>query len=308
MADRLLEIEGRRLTLVDQEAPAWPGARISRGELLAYYRGVADMLLPFLRQRPSSAVRRQDGGLDAWTFDRGPGPGLPTWISRCAVRDETPGSGPTERVVVDGPAALAALVNAGCLSFHPWSSCCQALDRPDQLLLDVDPTDIAFREVRNAALLVRDLLARYGIESWVKTSGGRGVHVMVPLLGGHSFAEVHAAAAVIARAARAREPKLFSFEVRRARRKGRILLDVERNRLGAALMSPFSVRPESSLVSAPLAWSDLERPLYPEDFPFPGADNPAARFRTALGDYFDRRQSLRALLETARARPRRAPG
>ena len=101
----------------------------------------------------------------------------------------------------------------------------------------------------------------------MKTSGGRGLHLLVPVRAVHSFDEIRSAASLIARTARTREPKLFSFEMRRSRRRGRILIDAERNRPGASLISPFSVKPESGLVSMPLQWAQLERAIYPEDYP-----------------------------------------
>jgi bifunctional non-homologous end joining protein LigD len=169
--------------------------------------------------------------------------------------------------VIEERAALAHLVNTACLSFHPWNARVDALDRPDRMVFNLDPTEIGFREVRLAALLVRDLLARHQVRSWVKTSGGSGLHVVIPLRPTHGFDEVRATAAFISRAARAREPKLFTGEVRPSRRRGRIRIDVERNRAGAALTSPFSVRVDCPLVSMPVEWHELERALYPEDFP-----------------------------------------
>ena len=277
---RLMDVDGRRLILSDSDAPAWPEATVSKAKLLNYYLGVADDLLVFLRGRPSSVVRLHEG-LTPWVFDR-------SGAGNIAER-----------------AHIAQLVNAGCLGFHPWSATCQAADRPDLMLFDVDPTEIAFREVRNAALLLRELLGRYQLRSWVKTSGGHGLHVLVPLAPSHSFEDVHAAASLIARAARTREPKLFTFEVRRSRRRGRILVDVERNRPGAALISPFSVKPDTGLVSTPLEWPDLERATYPEDFPLSSAQARVAEIGAPLRQFFDHPQSLDPVLEAVQARERR---
>jgi bifunctional non-homologous end joining protein LigD len=303
-ASRVVDIDGHRLVLTELESPAWAKAAASKADLLTYYLDVADELLPFLRGRPSSVVRRVDDGLEHWIFDRSAGSGLPAWIPKCQARPEFSG-GTVEAAVVNGRATLAHLVNAGCLAFHPWSATSQFADRPDQMLFDVDPTEIAFREVRNAALLLRDLLARYRIRSWVKTTGGRGLHVMVPLRAVHSFEDVRAVAALIARAARTREPKLFTFETRRSRRRGRILVDVECNRSGASLVSPFSVKPDSGLVSTPLEWSDLERALYPEDFPLGTVQARAGQIARPFRDFFDDAQSLEQALDTVEARERR---
>src|SRR5207302_1125043 len=169
-------------------------------------------------------------------------PGLPTWITTRRIRSEHAALGYSDYVLVTERAALAYFVNLGYISVHPWSCTVDALDRPDLMLFDLDPTEIAFREVRNAALLVRDLLNGFRIRAWVKTSGGRGLHVLVPLTPQYSFAQVRSAAEVITRLARSREPSLFTLDMRRARRRGKILIDVHRNHRGATLVSPWAVR------------------------------------------------------------------
>jgi bifunctional non-homologous end joining protein LigD len=178
-----------------------------------------------------------------------------------------------------------------------------ALDRPDVLLFDLDPTEIAFREVRNAALLVRDLLAGFRIRAWVKTSGGRGVHVLVPVTPAYSFAQVRGAAEVITRLARAREPSLFTLDMRRARRRGKILIDVHRNHRGATLVSPWAVREYApATVSTPLEWAELERPIYPEDFTMATIRDRLARAGDPFATFFREAQSLAPLLESGRSR------
>jgi bifunctional non-homologous end joining protein LigD len=179
----------------------------------------------------------------------------------------------------------------------------EALDRPDQLLFDLDPTEIAFREVRNAALLLRELLALYKVRAWVKTSGGRGVHVMVPLTPTHSFEQVRTAAELITRLARSREPSLFTLDMRRARRRGKILIDVHRNHRGATLVSPYCVREyAAATVSTPLEWAELERALYPEDFHVRNIQDRLARVGDPFASFFAQPQSLAPLLEGGRLR------
>jgi bifunctional non-homologous end joining protein LigD len=145
--------------------------------------------------------------------------GLPTWVMTRRIRTEQAALGYAEFVVGTDRAALVYLLNLGCISHHPWSSTVEAIDRPDMLLFDLDPTEIAFREGRNAAMLLRDLLMTYKIRSWVKTSGGGGLHVMAPLAPIHGFDQVLAAAETITRMARQREPSLFTLDMRRARRR-----------------------------------------------------------------------------------------
>jgi len=177
------------------------------------------------------------------------------------------------------------------------------LDRPDLMLFDLDPTEIAFREVRNAALLVRDLLNNFRIRAWVKTSGGRGLHVLVPLTPQYSFSQVRGAAEMITRLARSREPSLFTLDMRRARRRGKILIDVHRNHRGATLVSPWAVREyAAATVSTPLEWVELERPVYPEDFTLATIRDRLARANDPLASLLSAPQSLKPLLESGRSR------
>lgn len=301
---RVGEVEGRRILLTGLEAVLWPDEQIAKGDLLAYYLDLADHVLPFLADRPMSLVRLGDSTTAAeCVYQRTAPSGLPPWIVTRRLRTDQAALGHADYLVGADRATLAYLVNLGYLSFHPWNSTADVVDRPDQLVFDVDPTEIAFREVRNAALLVRSLLASFKIRSWVKTSGGRGLHVMVPLEPAYAFDQVMLAASVITRMARQREPSLFTFDMRRARRRGKILIDVLRNRRGATLVCPWAVREYTgATVAMPLEWSELERGVYPEDFHLRNARQRLLEQGDPLAGFFENRQSLAALLDSGRAR------
>jgi bifunctional non-homologous end joining protein LigD len=301
MGPRVGEVDGRRILLSNPEAVLWSEDGVTKGDLVAYYLDLADHLLPFLVNRPLSLLRF--AGASECVYQRPAPPGLPPWIPTRRIRTDQTALGYADYVIGSDRAALAYLVNLGYISFHPWGSTVDAVDRPDQLLFDIDPTEIAFREVRNAALLVRSLLGGFKIRSWVKTSGGRGLHVMVPIEPVYTFDQVLVAASTIARMARQREPSLFTFDMRRARRRGKILIDVLRNRRGATLVSPFAVREYTGVtVSMPVDWPELERGLYPEDFHLRNARERLRERGNPLATLFASRQSLTPLLESGRAR------
>lgn len=291
------------MLLANLEAALWPAAGVSKGDLLQYYLDVADAMMPFLANRPVSLLRCPEDTNGECVYQKAAPPGLPTWIPTRRIRNEHAALGYADYVIGGDRATLAYLVNLGYISFHPWNCAVDAIDRPDQMLFDLDPTEIAFREVRNAALLVRSLLGSFKIRSWVKTSGGRGLHVMVPLEPIHSFEQVMTAAEAITRMARNREPSLFTFDMRRARRRGKILIDVLRNRRGATLVSPYAVReyPEAT-VSTPLEWSELEGGIYPEDFRMQTVRERLGTRGDVFADYFTNPQSLMPLLESGRLR------
>lgn len=302
-ASRVLELDGRRLLINNLDAVVWPDDGISKADLIEYYLHVADHLMPFFAGRPLSLLRCPDDAPGECVYQKTAPMGLPTWVVTRRIRTEQAALGYAGYVVGTDRAALVYLLNLGYVSHHPWSSTVDAIDRPDMLLLDLDPTEIAFREVRNAALLVRDLLMKFKIRSWVKTSGGGGLHVMAPLHPVHSFDQVLAAAETITRMARQREPSLFTLDMRRARRRGKILIDVHRNHRGATLVSPYAVREyPGAPVSTPLEWHELERGIYPQDFHLRNTRERLARVGDPLAHFTGARQSLAPILENGRSR------
>ena len=150
---RVTEIDGRRLFLTNLDRVLWREEGLTQADLVDYYLDVADHALPFLINRPLSLLRNAEAaGTRDWIFQKTAPPGLPPWVPMRRVRTEHAGLGSAEYVVGCDRAALIHLTNLCYVSYHPWSCTVDALDRPDQLLFDLDPTAIAFREVRNAAM------------------------------------------------------------------------------------------------------------------------------------------------------------
>jgi bifunctional non-homologous end joining protein LigD len=300
---RVFELDGRRILLTNVEAVLWPEDGITKAELIDYYLDVAGQLMPFVTGRPLSLLRCPEGTPVDCVYQKTAPMGLPAWIVTRRIRTEHTALGYAEYVVGSDRTAFVYLLNLGYISPHPWSSTVEAIDRPDMLLFDLDPTEIAFREVRNAAMLVRDLLMTFKIRSWVKTSGGAGLHVMVPLAPVHGFDQVLAAAEAITRMARQREPSLFTLDMRRARRRGKILIDVHRNHRGATLVSPYAAREyQGAPVSTPLEWHELERGIYPQDFHLRNVRERLDRIGDPLAGFSTTRQTLAPILESGRFR------
>ena len=151
MNSRMIEIDARRVRVLDPDERVWPDSPLTRAKLTEYYLDVADELLPCLSRHPVSTIVRRSTDPDDWRFQRGVLPGLPAWIPRCRGWDELRMS-TAEVPLVEERAALAAAVNAACLSFHPWNASSDSPDRPDRMVFNLDPTEIGFREVRQAAL------------------------------------------------------------------------------------------------------------------------------------------------------------
>jgi bifunctional non-homologous end joining protein LigD len=300
---RVIELNDRRLTLSSLDKVLWPEDGITKADLIQYYQEVADLVLPFLIDRPLSLVRCPEGTQGECAYHRHALPGLPPWIPTKRIRSEYAAQGHVQYIVGSDRAALIYLLNIGCVSFHPWSTTVRAVDRPDLMLFDLDAIEVSFREVRMAALLVRDLLAGFGLRSWVKTSGGNGLHVMVPLDARETYDRVLTCAETIARLAIAREPSLFTLDMRRARRRGKILIDAHRNHRGATLVSPYAARERPGApVSTPLEWSELERDVRPDDYHMGNLMLRLATRSDPMANFFTVPQSLAGFSEGMRRR------
>ncbi len=169
--------------------------------------------------------------------------------------------------ICDSPAALVYFANQGALAFHIWTSRAAAPDRPDLLVFDLDPPEGRFDLVRLAARAIRDLVVELALPAFVKTTGSKGLHVVVPLDGAASFAEVSAFATAISKLLCARHPAELTTEFYKKDRRGRLFLDLLRNAPGATVVAAYSLRGRASApVSAPIAWDELDDALRPDGF------------------------------------------
>lgn len=275
-----VSVEGREVRLTNLQKIFWAQRGITKGELLWYYAQMADVLLPHLRDRPMVMKRYPHGVAGEFFFmKRAPVP-RPSWIQTCPVEH---GSGSViDFPMVQDRASLMWIINLGCIDLNQWYARCDDLDRPDYLHLDLDPGPGAdFSQVREAAFIVRDALTAFGMPSYVKTSGSRGLHVYVPIVRGPSQKDVWRFAKAVAQELAARHPRVLTAEYRVAKRpQGRVLADYNQNAWGRTLASIYSVRPTPlATVSTPVAWDELPR-ISLEDFTLQNVPARAA----AVGD------------------------
>jgi bifunctional non-homologous end joining protein LigD len=256
---------GRRtLRLSNLDKPFWPEEGITKGELLAYYRDVAAVLVPHLRKRPFTMKRYPDGWQGKSFFQKQVPSHMPDWIDRAPFPASTREG--EKRVIdyalIDDELALLWAVNMGCIDMHTWASRADKPDRPDWVMFDLDPSEgSGFEEVIEVARLVRQALEVLELESVPKTSGSRGIHVLVPISRRHDFAEVREFAGIVAGALARAHPGLVTTEWTKAKRKG-VLVDANQNGPGKTTASVYSVRPRAGApVSAPLRWDEVKEGL-----------------------------------------------
>lgn len=265
-ANRTIVAGGRRVPLTNLNKVFWPKLGLTKGDLVAYYDAVAPVLLPHVRGR-AMVMKRYPHGIDGEFFfmKRAPSP-RPEWIETCEIGHRS--GNIINFPIINDRAALLWVINLGCIDLNPWYSPCETPDRPDFLHFDLDPNDSPFSAVREAALIVRDALQAFGMTVYVKTSGGKGMHVYVGIKRGPEQHDVWRLAKTISVELAKGHKDVLTSEYKKANRPARrVLLDYNQNRLGATLASVYSVRPnEFAGVSMPVTWDEVERGVELEDF------------------------------------------
>ncbi len=262
--------QGRRvLKLSNLDKPFWPEEGITKGDLLAFYREIAPVLVTHLRGRPFTMKRYPDGWQGKSFFQKDVPKHRPPWM-HTAPFPATTREGETrtiEYAIVDDELSLLWMVNMGCIDMHAWSSRVDRPERPDWVLFDLDPSEgVGFAEAVEVAKLVKQALDLVGLTGFPKTSGSRGIHILVPVARRHTFAQAREFAAVVAGALARAHPGLVTTEWARTKRKG-VLVDANQNGPGKTTASVYSVRPRAgATVSAPLQWDELESSLDPAQF------------------------------------------
>ena len=256
------------VALTHPEKLLYPEAGLTKADVFEYYRKVAGRLLPYLKGRPITLERLPDGLAEAdaphfWQKDAPAS--YPGWIARVPLAT---GRGKVVRyVLVEDVSTLLYLVNQGALTFHVWASRVENLDRPDFVLFDLDLGAARFDDVIAVALAVRDELESRGIEPFVKTSGKSGLHVLAPWTGEGGYDEARAWALEVASRVVAADPDRATVEIRKARRGGRVYVDVMQNAKGHHAVPPYVLRAiPRATVSTPLAWREVRPGLDPAAF------------------------------------------
>ncbi len=286
-----VKISGRRLGLTHLDKVFWPEQGHTKRDLINYYHRVSAFIVPHLKGRPLTLKRYPDGYGSKPFFQKEAPAETPGWVRTEVI----PADNPREKIryiVCDEEPTLLFLANIACISQNPWLSRLpalvrldpaerptdrdrpshlprlDALDRPDQLVLDIDPPGPGhYDQCVEVALVIRDVLTDFGLKGYPKTSGATGIHVYVPIKPLYSYEQARQFAQVIASLCREERPDLITLETATGKRQGKIYLDYLQNVRGKTVASVYSVRAQAGApVSTPLEWREVRRGLRPGDF------------------------------------------
>ena len=247
---------GRRSIQISRPDKVLIPPGISKAALASYYEAVAPAMLRHVTRRPLNFERYPDGIEGQRIFQQHAAKHFPDWIAQVEVPAKR---GNVKHVMAGDAATLVYLAGQACITFHAWLSRSDSLRRPDRLVIDLDPSTENADEVRRAALSIGAMLRELELAPWAMTSGSRGYHVVVPLQRRLDFDDVREFARGLAELATAREPRVFTTEQRKAKRDGKILIDVLRNAYAHTSVAPYAVRARPGApVATPLYWEELE--------------------------------------------------
>ena len=275
----------------------FPDDGITKGDLAAYYEAIAPLMVPHIRARPITMERYPAGIAKKGFIQKDVSKGFPAWLERVEVPKK---DGTVHHPIVTDTRSLLWITNQNCITPHVWTSRAPDLYHPDVCVFDLDPSrDDQPDVLRRAALGVRDFLDELGLPSWVKTSGSKGFHIVVPLDGKTEMGEVagfaHRVGALLVR----RDAAHLTQEFSKADRGGRILVDTGRNGYSATFAAVYAVRPKPGApVSAPCTWEEIERgDVHPRTFTLRTMPDRVAAVGDLWSDMRRRKRSLRRAIE-----------
>ena len=279
----------------------WPEEGITKGDVINYYQSVSEYIMPYLKNRPQSLLRTPNGIDKPGFFHKNAGDAAPEWVESIKLFSESANKN-IDYILCNNKATLAYLNNLGCIEINPWHSTVKALDNPDYLIIDLDPSENnTFEQVIETANVVRQVLEKAGASSYCKTSGATGLHIYIPMQKKYSYDQVKDFAQIICILTHEQLPKITSME-RNLKKRGssKIYLDHLQNRKGQTIASVYSLRPKvGATVSMPLLWKEVKIGLSPLDFNIHNALTRIKKmsdiFSGVLGKGIDLKKSLKNL-------------
>ena len=253
------------IRLTHPDRVVYPDRGITKRDLAAYYAQVADWMLPHIIGRPLALVRCPAGVDGPHFFQKHPPEGLPSVVQRIRIQEKNQMN---TYLIVNDLEGLVTLVQFGALEIHIWGARGDDVERPDRLVFDLDPDPaVGWGQVVEAAFLLRGTLSEIGLTSFVKTTGGKGLHVVVPVDRRLGWADVKPFCKAVAGLLETTAPERFLTNMSKAARRGKIFIDYLRNERGATAVAPYSCRARAGApVAMPLSWEELSNVKGPQEF------------------------------------------
>src|SRR5207253_10205814 len=287
-----LEIDGEHVSLTHLDRVYWPDEKITKFALLCYYLQLAPHILPFLKDRPA-ILQRYPRGVNAPMFFQQDLESAPRFIKTVRLTNQE--GRELNYAVYTTIGSLLHFVNLGTIEQHPWHSTVKHLDKPDYLMLDLDPKEAPWKNVLEVALVCKEVFDELGLPSFPKTSGSSGIHVYLPLKPKYDFRKVAAIAEALASEVAQRASKIATTQRSLAKRqKQQDYVDAMQNARGKTIAAPYSARAKpGATVSMPLTWKQIEKGVKIADFAIKNVPSLLGKNGDAWAKVFDNQQQLK---------------
>ena len=290
--DLMLQVGSERVSLTSLDRIYWPDQGLTKFDLLSYYIRVSSHIMPFLRDRPA-ILQRYPRGIKAPMFFQQDLESAPAFIKTVRLTNQE--GRELNYAVYTTAGSLLHFVNLGTIEQHPWHSTIKHLDKPDYLMLDLDPKEAPWKNVLDVAMICKEVFDELDLPSFPKTSGSSGIHVYLPLKPKYDFARIAAVAAALAGEVAQRAPEIATVQRSLAKRqKQQVYVDAMQNARGKTIAAVYSARAKpGASVSMPLTWKQVEKGVQIADFTIKNAPKLLSKSRDAWSTFFDSRQELR---------------
>lgn len=273
----------------------WPKEGYRKGDVIEYYNHISDILLPYLNGRPES-LRRNPNGIEDDGFFQKNMESVPAWVKTEKIYSQS-NNKDINYLVCNDRETLLYMANLGCIEINPWSSRINRLENPDYAIIDIDPNEAPMSSTVKVARKLHEILNNIKAKHFLKTSGGRGLHIFLPLGAGYNYAQASDFIKLIGLIINKIYPDITSLETSPAKRVGKVHIDYRQNNKGQTVASVYSLRPkQGATVSTPLQWEELEDNLDPKIFNiksiFPRLEKIGDLFKGVLADDIDMDDSM----------------
>ena len=290
--DLILEVEGERVSLTSLDRIYWPAEKLTKFDLLCYYLKISSYIMPFLKDRPA-ILQRYPRGINAPMFFQQDTSTAPPYIT--TVRLVNQEGRELNYSVYTTVASLLHFVNLGTIEQHPWHSTLKHLDKPDYLMLDLDPKQAPWKNVLEVALVCKEVFDELGLAAFPKTSGSSGIHVYLPIRPKYDYRQIGAIAEGLAAEVARRLPKIATVQRSLAKRqKQQVYVDALQNARGKTIAAAYSARAKpGATVSMPLTWKQIEKGVKISDFTIENLPSLIKKHGGAWKQFFTSGQELK---------------
>ncbi len=289
--DLIIEVDGQRVSLTSLDRIYWPDEKLTKFDLLCYYLKVSPHIMSFLKDRPA-ILQRYPRGIKAPMFFQQDTGSAPPYIKTVQLVNQE--GRELNYSVYTTVGSLLHFVNLGTIEQHPWHSTLKHLDKPDYLMLDLDPKQAPWKNVLEVALVCKEVLDELGLTAFPKTSGSSGIHIYLPLKPKHDFRKIAAIAEALAAEVARRAPRIATIQRSLAKRqKQQVYVDAMQNARGKTIAAALSARAKpGGTVSMPLTWKQVEKGVKISDFTIQNVPQ-LIRKTQPWKNFFDSRQELK---------------